>query len=488
MNSLTTVKELLFKLTKGELKLLVKSVSIENTKVLSRSKSTTFINLFLSNPELTSYEFQKRLYGNLNYGAFNKLISRLKLKIYEIVMHEQSISSKFYSKRNCMNFELRKRLLQADIYQLKGSRKGILPLYNYIISKSGKFELYELKIQALISKQRLLNANKGSLFLKIKSEIIRSEQCNLDLKNSNIIYNDITNIINISKDFEEYKHDLIKSINLLNKYYLSSSSPTIGYYYYILSADLSENIFEINEAIKHLESAKKLLIINESAYTDNRFGNVLLNLANSYLLLFDLDRAIIHAQESKKYFKKLIYTQKIVDELLFFTYFYKADYSQCFKILSNNLSPNENEFIFSKFVYYKSVIYFIQNNFNMALRTILEYKEIERDKEGLNIYSRVFLIIIYIEINEYEIAELHIQNLIRFSKRISKIKEKYYRQNIIIKILTKLLNENFDFKKVRKSRQKYFEELNLQHGICSWKIKSPELIVFNKWFDSKIIS
>ena len=131
MNSLQSLRNIISKLTIEEKNILLKNLNKNNK---SASKSIQLINLLISESKYSINEIQNIIHGKLNYNAFNKLQSRIKQKIYETIIFEFSIASNKFSKRNEVNIDLRKKLLQADILQLKGLRNEVLTIYNYIIN------------------------------------------------------------------------------------------------------------------------------------------------------------------------------------------------------------------------------------------------------------------------------------------------------------------------------------------------------------------
>ena len=485
MNSIKSIKNIINKLTEEEIRILLRVFKSNISK--SESKSIHLVKLFLSEKKYSLSEIQINIYGKLNYSAFNKLLNRVKYKIFETIFLDLSISSNNFSRRNKVNIDLRKKLLQADILQLKGLRNDVLPIYNHIIVSSKKFELYDLQIQALISKQRLQSINsKVQSFKKINNEIIYAENCLNALKDSNNIYKEILNKINNSTNYLEYISDLELFINKLEDYYNIFKSPTIGFYLFTLSAEMYENKLLYNKANDNLEKVKKILLVNDSAYTDNRYGTNLLNLANNNIFLFQFDKSIILANESKKYFKNLPLSLKIVDELLFYVYFYKFDFEKCNKILLDNVFQSDNESIKNKFQYFQACLYFVKGSYKDSLFSLLNYNEIDRDKEGWNINRRILIILNRIELNEYESVDLQIQNLDKFIKRISSNKKIMQRSIVILRILTKLIQENFNYNIVYQKRIKYFKLLESESAIFHWQVKSPELVIFNDWFKFKM--
>jgi hypothetical protein len=99
--------------------------------------------------------------------------------------------------------------------------------------------------------------------------------------------------------------------------------------------------------------------------------------------------------------------------------------------------------------------------------------------------KRILTIVNRIEANDLESADLKVLSLEKFIKRILKFRHVRKRDVIILRILIKLINENFDFKKVYSQRKKYFDLLESQNPEYAWKIKSPELIIFHDWFKKR---
>ena len=140
----------------------------------------------------------------------------------------------------------------------------------------------------------------------------------------------------------------------------------------------------------------------------------------------------------------------------------------------------------NKFYYLQSCLFFINKKNIESLEALSNCSELKNDNEGWNINMRILLILNRIELNDYDSIDLKIQNLEKYIKRISNNKSSIQRQVLILRILTKLIQEDFNFKKVYTKRLKYFNILESKTGIYRWQIKSPELIIFNNWFKFKM--
>ena len=120
-----------------------------------------------------------------------------------------------------------------------------------------------------------------------------------------------------------------------------------------------------------------------------------------------------------------------------------------------------------------------------AHRILQDTKEIERDKEGWNLGIRILSIINQLEGEKLDIVDLNIESLRKHIDRTIKMKAVRKRDVIILRLLAKLSRQGFNFKAVWKKNLKYFEMLASDDPEYRWEMKSPEMIIFHKWFEAK---
>ncbi len=77
------------------------------------------------------------------------------------MLMDSSIESGGYSKRNEIVFELKKKLIQADILNLKGLRDQADSICKKIIVVSSEYEIYDLIIQSLITREKFVRIRKN---------------------------------------------------------------------------------------------------------------------------------------------------------------------------------------------------------------------------------------------------------------------------------------------------------------------------------------
>ncbi len=491
MNSLNTLKKLLYKLKKEEIKSLKNFIKYQKGNSNQKLKSIAFIELILSDSTLSSTEIQLRLYGKINYGSFNKLTSRLKDKIYEVLLFNTNLLNPGnYGKRNQAIFDLRKKLLQSEIMFSRGMNEELERLLNKVILKAKEYEIYDTLLETLHTKQRYVGFRSGyKANQKIKFEIDHYEKIRTVYNKALDIYNSVSSKINVSSSSTDYEEDLAEAIETLQKDYEFSKSALVGYYYLFLLAEQYQNRNEFFTARQTYNRLKELLEGNISIYTKNRIGNVLINIANNEFLMFSFDQCLLFAKEAMKYLSESTVNVGIIREVEFNALFHSSSFGKAETLIEelyHGSRLSKTPFLFAKRAYLFACTKTLKGEFHESNTILGDVSEIEKDKEGWNIGKRILTIINRIEMGDFESVDLKVQNLEKHIKRTLKIKHVRKRNILILRVLLMLINEHFNFQKVYKSRQRYFNLLESNDADYRWQIKSPELIIFHEWFRSKV--
>jgi hypothetical protein len=493
MITLNTIKNLIGKLKSEEFKSLVKYLRYyQDSRLESRGKSLKLVELVKEHPDINSKDLQFLLYGRENYTAFNKLLHRTKDKIYEVILFDQNLSKTYYSERNRVVFDIRKKLVQSEVLYLRGMNEDLENLHNKIISKAKDFEVYDSLIEALQAKQRFLGFRFGKkAFDRIENEILYFEESRRAVLRSRSLYTKIGAKINQSVSPADYKNELKDAIEILTADFHYTKSATVGYYLFYLQTEWFHMHEEYKEADETLKKLLNLLIEHPSIYTKARHGDVLINLANNDILMQNFQSAIANSAIAKTFYDINSVTLDVAKENEFYARFYNGEIKIAEEIITeiyNSSRKSNTPFLFSKRAFLFACLKTYKGELNDSKEILREVKEIEKDKEGWNLGKRILTIINRIESNEFESADLEVLSLEKFIKRILKYRHVRKRDIIILRILLKLINEGFDFNKVYHQRKRYFDLLEGTHPDYKWKIKSPEIILFDKWFINKMIS
>lgn len=489
MNNLNSLRSVIKKLTRDEMKFLLRILQskIEDAK-RGESKSQLLIKLLLVEPNLNSTEIQNKIYGKLNYSAFNKLCSRLQEKALDSMLLNSSIESAGYSKRNEVVFELKKKLIQADILNLKGLREQADSICKKIIVVSKDYEIYDLVVQSLITREKYVRLRKNQKELnKIFNEIKNTNDKFESFRKCQSDFNSIMNKIAASGSELSYYDELKKTVRNLEVEYANFKSNSTGYFLELLKTQLYQIENNYEKANHSLDLALEILK-KKSVYSDNRMGSVLLSKSENYIKLRNFKDSLKYTEESIKYFPNNIFNKALVSEYKFYANFFLGQFEESKFNLDYLCSlPKENNILLSinKWKFLSAALLFIENKYLECLNILQSLSEIDKDKEGWNVNIRILKIMTRVELMDTDSVDLNVQNMEKFIKRISKTATVPSRYQLILRVLLSLLNEGYDFKKVANKKRKHLEILELKNNNSGWEIKGPELIPFHVWFNNR---
>ena len=489
MKNLNSLNSLILKMTREELKSANKFFDYYSESK-SKTKSSDLVKLLVEKKEFNARDIQTKLYGKQNLFAFNKLINRTKEKLLEVALFDSNISKNYYTDRVRVSFELKKKLIQCDILNMKGLKDDSDLMCKKIIAKAEMYELYDIVTSAYIIRRRFINIRKKNKELNnLIIEIESAEFKNKTILSAQIIYDNILNKISNTANSEKYYQELKKSINSLEEMHKIFDSNIIGYNLNFLKTQLyqiDENYEDANKCLSNMIVYLK----NKSMYTEFRLGATLLNISNNNIYLNKDDYFLKNPDKLKKYFSNNIINQSLVDELVFYYLFYNNNYTDAEIVIMRLVNvpiANNIPSIMKKWPYLFAALKFRMGEFIKCKEMLNNLDEFGRENQGWNINMRLLIIMTNIELNQYEICDQLISNLEKYIKRSQKNNIIQKRYIIISRILIKLVNSNYQFKSVLATRKKYFDLLQSDDVNFKWKIKSPELIDFNNWYLQRML-
>jgi hypothetical protein len=492
MTTLSILKEIIFKLKKKEITSLIAYLKSYKRKSDDHSmKSIQLLNLLLSNKEYSSDHIQRKLYNNNNnYHAFNKLVNRLKEKTYEVILLDSSLDQvEVYGERNCVVFEIRKRLLQIEVMFSRGLFLELEKAINKVIKDAESYEVYDSLIEALQAKQKYFGFRLGyHASLNIAKEIEIFEKYRTAYNRSLLLYNKITSKIIYSISISGYKNELVEAINILKRDFKVIKSATIGYYYFLLLTEYYQGELNYSKANMSLLQLKNLLEKNKSIFTTNRIGNVYLNLANNELLMFKFLECQINSNKALNYLYKNEINKSIVLETEFNALFYLNKIDRAEKLIEELYHSSrftKTPFLYSKRAYLFACLKTFTAKYSESNELLKEVKAIEKDKEGWGVGIRILSVMNAIELNDISKADRGIEKLERHLGGLKSTQSIRKRHHLIFELLKQLMKMSYDFNKTLNSKQSQFNLLESNHSDYRWKINSPELIIFHEWFKSK---
>jgi hypothetical protein len=130
---------------------------------------------------------------------------------------------------------------------------------------------------------------------------------------------------------------------------------------------------------------------------------------------------------------------------------------------------------------------FLLGDYKAAFVLLQDTKESESDKEGWNLGVRMLNIYLTLSTDKVDLADQRIGSMRKHIERTSKMRNLRKRDVIIFRILSHLSRSGFDFKETWEDRQKDFDLLRNGGGDYRWIPRSHELIIFDQWFEAKML-
>jgi hypothetical protein len=489
--SFRLLKEILSRLTDNEVNSLEKIMaSKRDPKNGIHNKGNQLIKVILKDLTISEAEVHKLIYTIPNNIAFRKLIERVIEKLDIIYFNFDKDAFHLYDERNFYFFYVKRKLLSLQMRRLRGVDFDFNNQLEKVIKISKRFELYDVLIEALLVKQRFVGFRLGTkAFDKIEGEIIFYENSRKEMQLSRSLFTMVGSKISLGHAYNEYKGELNKAIAKLKRGYRETNSTIVSYYLMYLMVSNYHGKKKYKAANGILQEMLKTVVNNRSKITKSQHADVLMNLACNSLFLGKFRRALQYSQDATHLYQENTTAYYLGKEAEFYCTYYAGDLINAGRIIQEAYSFSKNSdtpYIHNQRAYLYACIKTLNRDYGTSNALLDEAREIGKDKGTWNIGMRVLRIINCIEAGDFEHADLKVLSLEKFIKRVNKYQNVTKRDMVILRILLKLINEGFNFEKVYKHRKRYFDLLEGNDPDYSWKVKSPELIVFHEWFKKKI--
>ncbi|MEP7264542.1 MAG: hypothetical protein ABI772_08590 [Bacteroidota bacterium] len=494
INQFTLLKLLINKCRKEEIKSLEAYLkSFYTAGGASKSKSIKLVLLILRKKELSEEDAIKVIYGDSNstsIQAFTRLINRLKNKVFECLSLDVNIyRNNGFTVTQQYRMEIYKLLVYSEISRIRGSDFDTLNFYKRIILIGKRYELYSELSQVLFTYYSFLRFKSANKKLNhLFNDVIYYESCSKALFQAGELHNKLL----LETQFKASGYGNIKhfeeAIEIIQEYYKKYKSASILHYLLVIKMELTHKKYDYATAEKLSYEQIELYKNHVAVKMPVRLGNAYLNLGNNQLFQFKFDDAIKSLGLAYDSFTFNGGNYNIVRETEAYVRFYSGELDIGEKLLRQILSLGKisnNIGQLSKRNYLLGCVLILKKRNKEAHLILQNCREIEKDKEGFNLGIRILSIINQLETQKLDIVDLNIESLRKHIERIINMKAVRKRDVVILKLLAKLSRQGFNFKQVWKKNQKYFDLLASNDPEYRWEMKSPEMIIFHRWFEAK---
>jgi hypothetical protein len=489
------------------LRLLVRKMSSEEKKV-ARNFLTAFslrgtdapnqaLKLFdllcretKKGSELDERQIESLIYPKKPGAAFPRLILRLRDKLFESLALSVNLERpNAYSERGRALHEIRKELSQAQILQSRGVWDWVMIILNECIEKAAKYEHYEEWAAALRVRIEMTTVNKGKVSFEAENQqyekVIRSL---LASKKALEYYHQLGaeiefNAVPVSLELLEHQ------IKELQQDLEKTGSANVAFFLHYLEIHFHQEKKQFKEASNILRGQVSLVEFHPALYSPSRLAGVLINLAWNEIYTRRFASALRAIDKLEKTLPPKHFNLFQAYETSFYSYFYTGKYELALEkislLLKEDNSPSA-EYRTGKREYQKACVLFMMRKYEQVHKILLDLNPIENDSEGWNVGLRTLHIINDIELEKTENAFKRIGNMRKHLDKLKKANRENPRAGLIYEILKTLVYTRFDFMETRTRKKQDVENLASHNGIYAWQILTPELIIFNQWFESKV--
>lgn len=489
---LIKLQELLKNLKSAEIEVIKKLIEQSKSNFLRVNKQERLLFLLLKKEHVDYQKIKKLVSKDATDNGFNRVINRLRDRVIESLYLDVNINrvtnmnSAFRNK-----LKQKKLLVSAFVLHSRGMIESSMSLYNEVIRKSRQYELYDDLLEALYIKQGLIGLSKGiDAYDKLSEEITFYEECRLSFYNARDWYRsfyaevDFKGLKNI-----DYHNKLTKYIRQLQSSFKRTGSSNVRMYQYLLEMELYQQLKDFDKVDLVGQEFVAFVRRSKAIYGKERVGSIYSQLAENRIKTFDFEGVLNYCSEGVKYFKNKTLNFYVLKELEVEGLYYQGDLS-----LLETMIPSLSEEAFylqfdykrTKLRYYLGMVYFLKGDYKRAKFEFNDTREIEKDKEGWNVWIRIMRILCNIELAKYNFIDYDIDSFRRYIKRISQRRDVSNRDELILKTLITLERNSFDFNKSYKSDKLLFVQLESMDKLFRWKVDSPELIIYHQWYLSKI--
>jgi len=280
-----------------------------------------------------------------------------------------------------------------------------------------------------------------------------------------------------------------RQLEVLYEYYEETGSVNVISIYYLLSIAYYK---ATKDVIMIRETSQKLLdIVLESSvlYSRARLFYLHSELAYYNRLMFDFEGALIMLKEAKTQSKGrsvMSFNLGLSDIII---NVFKLKYQLALNACANLLKEYEKGFQYERSVtiYYKSISFFGLGQYEEAQSILSQKNEIEKDKEGWNVWIRIMRLLCSIELLKLNLIDYDMESFRKYIERTSKQYEVRERDKLILKVLLELDKQGYNFNQTASSVAEELAQLKSTDKKYAWNPDSPELILFHDWFNAKLL-
>lgn len=486
-NNLEDARKLLQSLTDDEHRVLEKYL-----KGLSDgrggNKSLRLYQILMNKRNYSDLTIQSKVSPSSDVNSFRNLITYFKDRVYSsLTLDTNIVREGAYSNLYQHTVKSRERISQAEILYSKNLLGESVYLLDRVVRIGTKYELFEETICALNRLSDYSVVREGiEASIQYQNQIPEFELQLKSLLEARRSYFHLCVHCEFNPSDKEFISNYKNKLTELSK--ASVTSLNAKYYYLMTLQHFQVKTRSFTEAEVTLAELAQLIKSSPALMMPRRMGLVYMFLAHAKGMVGKYQDAVSSFKLAIKYSSQSRFNELQSYDHMAMSYLNLGDLGKSKSSIVKALKlsgPDSGDHYMGKRHYIKAAIHFAEGNYYQAHLSLQKpTKSLDRDATGWRTGVMVLTII-----NQIQWGGIHRpleEQIDTLLKRVRSSKKLSYSNRfiVIVEILEALKNTSFDFKLVSSEMKEEIELLSNGKGEMSWEPYSPELIRFDKWFES----
>ena len=489
INYLWSIRQIVLSCDKTELEIYRSFLDVGQRRNKPTSSSIMAFAI-LKNPEISVEELKLLVGDDTTDQAFYKSLTRVKEKLLESLILDSNIRESDKQSDMFVNSVLsKKKMMQAVVLYSRGLENEGRRLLERLINQGKKYELYDELYEAIhwVRNENGLRYGQKK-YDRYTEELLSIRKCRDGLYEARNLYYDYYLYSDRNGAVTEKQNRAEKTVSRLKAIVNATKSDRVRYFYFLMLSELYALNKDARKTDKLASNLLSLLNNSPALKIDLKMGVAHSDIADMMLSCGKWQEALSHAHRAKKYIEEDSYNFLVVEDIQIRALLLTGDNVRAMQI-AEKLNDKNNEhvspLIQCKYDYYKACALFRSKKYGESIQILSGLNELKKDKYCWNVVIRILVILNFIELRNYDVAENEIDSFRKYMKRVTKRKKVSPRYAAVAEMLLALRSNGWDFEKTASMNRASMLDLTSDSHDFRWDPKSPELIQFNEWFEGR---
>lgn len=447
-------------------------------------KAYKLFKVICKKPSIQSNEAWQRI-SKAGKSAQSQVVNSLKILLIDFVSTTSFLSSKQETSHLSERMDAMKHFIAANRF-ISDSRLS-LELMRRSSKLSSMQELHDLHVASLqwyACESSVRSQSRLSDFRDELSELKAKRDLSSYVYLKYFEYYDEVNYMSLKNDRVAM---LMEAISYVQSQPLEHQTTTSNFFLMLLQMEYYSVIDE-NESCIDVGLELIDLISSSKSINNIQIAGVYIDLIDRCCHDANFDLGLQYYEEGLKYAKANSHQEYVLFEYglicnMSLSRLHESELSV--KKMYASAILEELPYYKDKLIYFSCYLQFITGSPKLAMKALLNIKELEHDLTGWNFGLRLLGLQLAVELNLDSLYDDKLESLRKFIERVNGTKFFRSRDLLIYQVLKKLQKNSFDFDDA------YSESLSLLNDLQSihkWEPRTHELLRFEKWFIEKVSS